>query len=105
MGDNMAGKSGSSGSARGRTTNSPRKGGPERRIVQPTDDGYEVVKPHHQRASATAPTKAAAAKRAKEIVTNLGGGEVTFKNNRGRIVDSDTVGGGNDPNPPRDRKH
>lgn len=101
----MAGKSGNSSGGRGRTTNSPRRGGPERRIVQPTADGYEVVKPHHERASATAPTKAAAAKRAKEIVTNLGGGEVTFKDEKGRIVDSDTVGGGNDPNPPRDRKH
>src|SRR3954454_5877557 len=81
----MAGKSGRSSGGGGRSTNSPRKGGPERRIVQPTADGYEVVKPHHERPSATAPTKAAAAKRAKEIVTNLGGGEVTLKDEKGRI--------------------
>jgi hypothetical protein len=87
------------------TTNSPRKGGPERRIVQNTDDGYEVVKPHHQRASAVTDTKAAAEKRAKEIVKNRGGGEVTVKNSAGKIDDSDTVGAGNDPHPPVDTKH
>jgi hypothetical protein len=87
------------------TTNQPRKGGPVRRIVQPTDDGYEVVAPKAQRASATTRTEKQAYDRAKEIVTNLGGGEVTIKDARGRIVNSNTVGGGNDPHPPKDKKH
>ncbi len=83
-------------------------GQPTRRIVQPRAEGsgWEVVKPGHQRASATAPTKAAAEARAKEIVRNLGGGEVTSKDRTGsRIVDSDTVPPGNDPRSSRDTKH
>ena len=90
----------------GNTHNSPNKGGPVRRIVEPNaQGGYRVVAPHAQRASAVEPTKKAAADRAKEIVTNLGGGEVTFKDEHGKIVNSNTVGGGNDPYPPRDTKH
>lgn len=88
------------------TTNSPHKGGPERRIVQPSQEGgYEVVKPHHERASAKAPTEKQAYEKAKQIVTNLGGGEVTTKDDKGRIINSNTVGGGNDPHPPKDKKH
>lgn len=79
---------------------------PTRRIVAPRKQGgYEVKAPGAERASALEPTKRAAGQRAEEIVTNLGGGEVTYKDERGRIVDSDTVGGGNDPFPPRDKKH
>jgi hypothetical protein len=99
----MTGKAkGSGGGGRKTTSPAPRKGGPVRRFVEPNTkgDGYRVVAPKAKQASAVEPTKRAAGKRATEIVTNLGGGEV-----KGRIVDSDTVGGGNDPNPPRDRKH
>lgn len=46
-----------------------------------------------------------AERRAKDIVRNLGGGEVTFRDDRGRIVDSDTVAPARDPNPPKDTKH
>lgn len=71
---------------------SPLEGGPVRRIVAPVKDGkgYKVVAPKAERASAIKPTKKAAAARAKKIVTNLGGGEVMFKDDKGRIVDSDT---------------
>ena len=79
---------------------------PVRRIVAPRKEGgYEVKAPKAQRASAIEPTKRQAGQRAKQIVTNLGGGEVTYKDKKGRIVDSDTVGGGNDPFPPRDKRH
>jgi hypothetical protein len=81
---------------------------PTRRIVSPRKEGgYEVKAPHAERASAIKPTKKAAGQRAKakEIVTNLGGGEVTYKDDKGRIVDSDTGGGGHDPHPPVDKKH
>jgi hypothetical protein len=79
---------------------------PVRRIVSPRKEGgYEVKAPNAKRASAVEPTKKAAGARAKQIVTNKGGGEVTYRDNRGRIADSDTVGGGNDPNPPRDTRH
>jgi hypothetical protein len=100
----MAGKS---GNGRKTTTNSPRKEGPERRIVEPVKEGkgYKVVAPHAERASAVEPTKKAAADRAKQIVENLGGGEVTFKDEKGRITNSNTVGRGNDPHPPKDKRH
>ena len=79
---------------------------PVRRIVSPDPDGgYRVDAPGSQRASAKEPTKRAAGQRAKEIVTNLGGGEVTFRNDKGQIENSNTVGGGNDPFPPRDKRH
>ena len=42
---------------------------------------------------------------AKQTVRNLGGGEVRIQGRDGRWRDSDTVPPGNDPNPPRDRKH
>lgn len=104
----MTGKAkGSSGGGRKTSSSTPRKGGPVRRIVEPNTkgDGYRVVAPNAKEASAVEPTKKAAGKRAKEIVTNLGGGEVTYKDAKGRFVDSDTVGGGNDPHPPKDKKH
>ena len=50
-------------------------------------------------------TERAAFKKAEPIVTNLGGGEVTIKNDKGKIINSNTVGGGDDPDPPKDKKH
>lgn len=79
---------------------------PTRRIVSPVKGGgYRVDAPGAKRASATAPTKVVATQKAKTIVRNQGGGEVTFRDKQGRIADSDTVRPGNDPFPPRDRKH
>ncbi len=43
--------------------------------------------------------------RAKQIVGNLGGGEVRIQGRNGQFRDSDTVPPGNDPFPPRDRRH
>lgn len=77
-----------------------------KRIVQPRTDGnWEVVAPQAKRASAVLSTQAKAERRAKQIVRNEGGGEVVVKDERGRIRDSDTVAPGNDPSPPRDRRH
>jgi hypothetical protein len=56
------------------------------------------------RASAHLDTQLAAQDRAREIIGNLGGGEVVIHGRDGRIRDSDTVAPGNDPNPPRDTK-
>jgi hypothetical protein len=84
----------------------PDKRGAARRSVVPRADGqWGVVKPGASRASAVAPTQKAAEAKAKGIVGNLGGGEVRIHGRDGRIRDSDTVKGGNDPNPPRDRRH
>ena len=79
--------------------------GPNRRIVQQRDDGcWEVTAPRADRASAIADTQSAAIDRARDILSNDGGGELTIKGQNGRIRDSDTVSPGNDPNFPRDRR-
>jgi hypothetical protein len=67
--------------------------------------GYRVDAPGAKRASAKEPTQRDAQQRAKGIVRNLGGGEVTTRGKDGRIKDSDTVPPGNDPFPPRDTRH
>ncbi|MCU1579994.1 MAG: hypothetical protein JWP19_2198 [Rhodoglobus sp.] len=75
-----------------------------RHVVPNPDGGWDIVKPNADRASAHLPTQGEAIDRARDIVTNLGGGEVRIHNRQGEIRDTDTVGGGHDPNPPRDRK-
>lgn len=49
-------------------------------------------------------TQGDAVRRAREILKESGGGEVTIHGRDGRIRDSDTVKPGRDPFPPRDRK-
>jgi hypothetical protein len=75
------------------------------RFVVKRDNGWAVQKPKAQRASAVTGTQAEAERRAKEIVRNLGGGEVRIQNRQGKWRDADTVAPGNDPNPPKDKKH
>lgn len=77
----------------------------KRRHVVPRSDGkWAVKKPGASRASSVHNRQSDAINRGRQIVTNLGGGEVTIHGRNGRIRDSDTVGDGNDPNPPKDRK-
>ena len=57
------------------------------------------------RASSVHETQREAETRAKEIVENLGGGEVRLQGKSAPFRDSDTMRLGNDPNPPRDRRH
>lgn len=79
--------------------------GANRRIVQQRADGdWEIKKPGADRASAVLDTQSAAINRARQILSNDGGGELTIKGQNGRIRDSDTVSPGNDPNPPKDRR-
>jgi Uncharacterized protein conserved in bacteria (DUF2188) len=66
--------------------------------------GWDVQKPRWGRASAHHGTQADAANRAREIVTNLGGGEVVIQGRDGQIRDKDTISPAKDPFPPRDRK-
>lgn len=77
------------------------------RYVVKHEEGWAVKKPKAERASSLHDTQKEAEKRAKEIVANLGGGEVKIQRGRGGsgFRDSDTVPHGNDPNPPRDRRH
>jgi hypothetical protein len=75
------------------------------RLVVKHPNGWAVIAPGAKRASNVESTQAAAERRAKEIVSKLGGGEVRIQGRDGRFRDSDTVPPGRDPNPPRDRKH
>jgi Uncharacterized protein conserved in bacteria (DUF2188) len=69
-------------------------------------DDWRVVRENAERASATAATQHEAERIAKDLAANSGGGEVRIhKPHGGPIRDSDTVAPGNDPNPPRDKKH
>ncbi len=75
----------------------------ERHVVH-DEDGWKVVAPNADRASARTATQAEAIDRAREILANNGGGEIVIHRPDGRIRDSDTVPPGNDPNPPKDTR-
>lgn len=75
------------------------------RFVTKHPDGWAVKASGADRASGIYDTQKEAEARAKEIVGNLGGGEVRIQDRHGRWRDSDTVAPGNDPFPPRDNKH
>lgn len=78
---------------------------PNRRHVTPHPaGGWQVVAPSAERASVRSVTQREAEIAARRIVTNLGGGEVTTHGRDGQIRKSDTVGGGSDPFPPRDKR-
>ena len=75
-----------------------------RNVVPNPKGGWDVHAPGASRSSAHTHTQAEAIDRARSIVRNAGGGEVTIHGRDGRIRDSDTVSPGNDPNPPRDKR-
>lgn len=80
------------------------KGNDNSRYVVPNPNGgWDVVKENHERASAHTDRKVDAIDRAREIVSNLGGGEIRIQNKEGRFIDSDTVKPGRE-SPTRDRK-
>lgn len=76
-------------------------------VTNPKDSKkWRVLKEGLDKASALVNTQREAEKIAKELSKNSGGGEVRIhKPNGGPIRDSDTVAPGNDPNPPKDKKH
>ena len=76
----------------------------DRYVVKRGDD-WAVKKGGAERASGIFGTQREAERYAKEIVGNLGGGEVRIQGEDGRWRDSDTVAPGNDPHPPADKKH
>ncbi|MHC1751236.1 DUF2188 domain-containing protein [Humidesulfovibrio sp.] len=76
----------------------------DRYVVKHGTD-WAVKKAHSERASGVFSTQAEAERRAKEIVSGLGGGEVRLQGNNGRWRDSDTVAPGNDPRSSKDSKH
>lgn len=75
------------------------------RYVVKNGKKWAVKKAGVKKASVKTDTQAEADARAKEIVGNLGGGEVRIQGKDGKWRDSDTVAPGNDPCPPKDKKH
>lgn len=75
------------------------------RYVVKHEDRWAVKKAGGDRASSIHNTQREAEIGAKDIVANLGGGEVRIQGRDGKWRDSDTVPPGNDPMPPRDKKH
>lgn len=75
------------------------------RYVVKHGDKWAVRAPGASKASSVHDTQAEAEKRAKQTVRRLGGGEVRIQDRKARWRDSDTVAPGNDPKPPRDRRH
>jgi hypothetical protein len=76
-----------------------------RRVVGPSGNGsWQVKKPGSERASSVHDTQTEAINRARNILTNTSGGELTIQNRHGVIRDSDTIAPAKDPNPPRDTK-
>lgn len=66
---------------------------------------WRITKEGAERVSSYADTQKEAEQLAKQFAANSGGGEVRIHGLDGKIRDSDTVAPGNDPNPPKDKKH
>jgi hypothetical protein len=65
------------------------------RYVTPNKErgGWDVVKEDHKRASAHTDRKAEAVQRAREIVTNLGGGEVRIDDKDAKFAEAQKIKG------------
>lgn len=70
--------------------------------VIPTETGWSVKGENNTRATSTHSTQKEAIDRAREIAKNQKS-EVVIHGKDGKIRDKDSYG--NDPNPPKDRKH
>ncbi|MCY4514714.1 MAG: DUF2188 domain-containing protein [Candidatus Tectomicrobia bacterium] len=75
------------------------------RYVTKHPRSWAVKSPGGKRASSVHSTQLGARRVAKQTVENLGGEEVRILGRDRRSRDYDTVPLGNDPNPPRDKKH
>jgi len=75
---------------------------PNRRIVTHRPDGtWGVTAPNDVRDSSVHDTQAEAIARAREVVKNLGGGELTIQREGGQFREGRTIPPGNDPYPPK----
>ena len=66
---------------------------------------WRVTREGSSRVSDFAATQKKGENIAKHFAANSGGGEVRIHGLDGKIRDSDTVSPGNDPYPPKDKKH
>ncbi len=74
-------------------------------FVTKHEHGWAVRSPGATRAGSVHRTQKEAEARAKKSLSESGGGEVVIQGCDGKFRDSDTVAPGNDPFPPRDKKH
>ena len=75
------------------------------RFVVKHGSSWAVRKAGDDRPESVHRKQRAAESRAKSTVRDLGGGEVRIQGRNGEWRDSDTVAPGNDPSPPRDKRH
>lgn len=78
---------------------------PDRTVYQRPTDKKWVDKRNDADRGFVHDTQKDAIESAKEKITNQGGGELTVKGRDGKIRSKDSVAGGNDPNPPKDKEH
>ncbi len=77
----------------------------DRTIFRRASDKKWVDKRHDASKGFVFDTQKEAIASGKEKLINAGGGELTIKGRDRLIRSKDTLGDGNDPNPPRDREH
>lgn len=77
----------------------------DRTIYRRPSDHKWVDKRNDAGRGFTFDTQAEAISSGREKLVNCGGGELTVKGRNGQIRSKDTLGGGNDPMPPRDTEH
>lgn len=77
----------------------------DRTVYRRSSDQKWVDKRNGADRGFTFDTQAQAMASSREKLVNAGGGELTVMGRDGRIRSKDTLGGGNDPMPPRDREH
>lgn len=79
--------------------------GCDRMVYRREDGTWANERNDADKASSLHGTQGDAAKAAREMLENQGGGELTIKGLDGRIRSKDTIPPGQDPNPPRDTEH
>jgi hypothetical protein len=77
----------------------------DRTVSRRNDGDWENKRNDADRASSVHQAQKDAVKAAKDMLKNQGGGELTTKGVDGKIRSKDTIGSGNDPNPPKDLEH
>ncbi len=76
----------------------------DRTVSRRTDGTWANKKDGAKRAAGLHQTQAEAAKEAKEMLQNSGGGELKIKNEQGQIRSKDTIAPGNESSV-RDKEH
>lgn len=77
----------------------------DRTVYQRSDGKWVNKRNDASKASSLHDTQRDALSKAKEMLNNQGGGELTTKGVNGKIRSKDTIAPGNDPCPPKDKEH